>query len=169
MREPLTAEKAGNGSGTINANQIACGATCSAFYDYGTVVTLTAGPATGSNFTSWSGCDAVSGATCTVTMNAAKSVTATFTLQTFPLNVSKSNLLLGNGTVTSSSNPSSANQINCGPNCSATYNYGTVVTLTATPNFLSTFNGWSGCDTASGATCTVTINAARSVTAYFLP
>jgi len=102
-------------------------------------------------------------------MNAAKSVTATFTLQTFPLSVSKSNLLLGNGTVTSSSNPPSANQINCGSTCSATYNYGTIVTLTATPDLLSSFTGWDGCDTASGATCTVTINAARSVTAHFLP
>jgi hypothetical protein len=85
------------------------------------------------------------------------------------LTVSKSNLLIGNGTVTSTSSPGSANQINCGSNCSVRFNYGTVVTLTASPALLSTFNGWSGCDSTSGNTCTVTIRAARSVDASFLP
>ena len=58
--------------------QINCGATCSASYESGAIVTLTATPATGSNFTSWSGCDAVSGTTCTVTIRSATSVTASF-------------------------------------------------------------------------------------------
>jgi hypothetical protein len=103
-------------------------------------------------------------------MNAAKSVNVTFTLRTFPLTVSKAGLLglLGNGTVTSVSNPPSPAQINCGPTCSVSFGYGTVVTLTATPQFLSVFGGWSGCDSASGATCTVTVTSAKSVTAKFL-
>jgi hypothetical protein len=171
VQETLTAANAGTGSGTITADpgQINCGATCSDSYAYGTVVRLTATPATGSDFTGWSGCDAVSGATCTVSMNAPRSVTATFTLQTFTLGVSKARLLVGDGTVTSSSNPATPNQINCGPTCSASYGYGTVVTLTATPGFLSAFASWNGCDAVSGATCTVTMSAARSVTAVFLP
>jgi hypothetical protein len=70
----------------------------------------------------------------------------------------------GNGTVTS--NPPG---IDCGATCSAAYDSGTVVTLTATPDFLSIFNGWTGCDTVSGTTCTVTMNGARAVTAHFLP
>jgi len=50
VQETLTATNAGTGSGTITADSgpINCGATCSAFYEYGTVVTLTATPATGS-------------------------------------------------------------------------------------------------------------------------
>ncbi|MBI4740134.1 MAG: S8 family serine peptidase, partial [Betaproteobacteria bacterium] len=45
----------------------------------GTSITLTAPPTAGSTtFTAWSGCDSASGVTCTVTMNAPKSVTATF-------------------------------------------------------------------------------------------
>jgi hypothetical protein len=76
---------------------------------------------------------------------------------------------IGNGTVTSTSSPASPTQINCGTTCSASYNYSTVVTLTAIPNAFSFFNGWSGCDAVSGMTCTVTINAAKSVTANFLP
>jgi len=140
-----------------------------AAYEVGTVVTLTATPGTGSNFSGWSGCDTVSGATCTVTMNAARSVTATFTLQRFALTVLKSGTLgLNGGTVTSTSNPSSPNQINCGSNCSVLFNYGTSVTLTVSPDLLSVFTGWSGCDSASGTTCTVTVKSARSVTANFL-
>ena len=66
-------------------------------------------------------------------------------------------------------NPASPDQIDCGPTCSASYGYGTVVTLTATPGFLSIFDSWNGCDTVSDTICTVTVNAARSVTANFLP
>jgi hypothetical protein len=42
------------------------------------VVTLLAAANDGSSFTGWSGCDSVSGTTCTVTIGGAKSVTATF-------------------------------------------------------------------------------------------
>jgi hypothetical protein len=137
------------------------------------VVTLTAAPATGST-ASWTGCDAVSGATCTVTMSGPKSVTVTFALQKFVLTVTKSaGLGIGKGTVTSTSSPSSPTQINCGATCSASYDYGTVVNLTAAPNLGSLFNnGWSGCDSVSGTmgnTCTVTVTAAKSVNAKFLP
>jgi Divergent InlB B-repeat domain len=163
----LTTRTAGNGQGTVSTSSDR--PPLGNAYEVGTVVTLTATPSTGSNFTGWAGCDSVSGATCTVTMNTARTVTATFTLQTFPLTVSKANLLVGDGTVTSTSSPNSASQINCGSSCSATFNYGTVVTLTATPALLSTFNGWNGCDSTSGNTCTVAIRSARSVTANFLP
>jgi hypothetical protein len=71
---------------------------------------------------------------------------------------------LGSGTVTSS-----PGGIDCGPTCSATYSLGSVVTLTATPDFLSLFNGWTGCDATSGTTCTVSMSAAKTVTANFLP
>jgi hypothetical protein len=71
---------------------------------------------------------------------------------------------LRRGTVTSS--PAG---IQCGGTCSADFDSGTVVTLTATPAFLSMFSGWSGCDTASGNICTVTMDASRSVIANFLP
>ena len=169
----LTVATAGTGGGTVtstskpgSSNQINCGPTCSALYTSGTVVTLAAQAATGSTFTGWSGCDSASGATCTVTMNAVKSVTATFDVLSFTLAVSKSGI--GRGTVTSSSSPASATQINCGTTCSATYHWGTVVTLTATPHLLSVFTGWSGCDTMSGATCTVTMISAKSVNASFL-
>jgi hypothetical protein len=167
--DTLAVSKAGSGTGTVTSSPagIDCGAMCSASYNNGTVVTLTAQADTSSTFSSWSGCDSASGTTCTVTMNAARSVTATFTANVprFTLTVSKGGA--GSGTVTSTSNPNSATQINCGTACSATYDSGTVVTLTAQADTSSTFSSWTGCDSASGPTCTVTMNAARSVTATF--
>src|SRR5439155_1892192 len=99
---PLTVTTTGTGSGTVTSSPpgIDCGTTCSATYDSGTGVTLTATPGFGSLFAGWSGCDAVSGTTCTVTMSGARAVTASFTLQTFTLSVNKTGLL-SSGMVTS--------------------------------------------------------------------
>jgi hypothetical protein len=128
------------------------------------VVTLTATPASGSTFAGWSGCDAISGTTCSVGMSTARAVTASFSRQTFTLSVTNTGLL-SSGTVTSSDG-----RINCGATCSASYASGSTVVLTATPTgFLSIFTGWSGCDAESATTCTVTMTSARSVTANFLP
>ncbi|TMC76977.1 MAG: hypothetical protein E6J09_08570 [Chloroflexi bacterium] len=101
------------------------------------------------------------GGTATSTGNFTVMVRLTVT-KTSPLGV-------GNGTVTSTSSPASANQIDCGPTCSVEFAYGTVVTLTATPALLSVFNGWDGCDSTSGTSCTLTIKSASTVTVHFLP
>jgi hypothetical protein len=90
-------------------------------------------------------------------MSAARAVTATFARPSFALAVTR----LGSGTVTSS--PAG---ISCGATCSASFTGGTSVTLTAVPATGFGFTGWSGaCNGAS--TCTVTMNAAASVTASF--
>jgi alpha-tubulin suppressor-like RCC1 family protein len=154
---------AGTGSVTSNPAGIDCGSDCSEPYADNTSVTLTATPAAGSTFAGWSGCDTVSGATCTVTMTASRTVTATFdvpTPPTFVLTVNKTGAAAGSGTVTSS-----PTGIDCGADCSEAYPSGTVVTLTASSMF---FNGWMGCDTVSGTTCTVTMQSARTVRAKFL-
>ena len=77
----LTVAKSGTGSGTVTSTPagINCGATCSASFTSGTSVSLTATPAAGSTFTGWNGPCSGTG-TCTVTMNSAISVTATFAL-----------------------------------------------------------------------------------------
>jgi hypothetical protein len=161
----LTVSRNGSGSGTVTSSPagINCGTTCSAFYSEGTTVTLTPTPDAGSSFTGWSGACSGTGA-CTVTMDQARSVTATFDLipvvpPTHALTVAKNGT--GSGTVTSS-----PPGINCGATCSQTYTQGTVVTLTPTPTAGSTFAGWSGDCTGTGV-CTVTMSQARSVTATF--
>lgn len=158
----LTVTKAGTGSGTVTSSPagINCGTDCTEPYNYGTSVTLTAAAATGSAFAGWSGACTGTATTCTVTMDAAKSVTATFdTGAQLILTVTKAGT--GSGTVTSS--PAG---VNCGTDCSEPYIPGTVVTLTATAATGSTFAGWSGVCSGTG-TCTVTMDAAKSVTATF--
>jgi hypothetical protein len=141
---------------------INCPGTCAQSYPSGTVVTLTATPAVGSSFTGWSGgSPACSGTgTCAVTMNSAQNVTATFSLPSFNLTVTKSGP--GAGTVTSA--PAG---INCGVACTAPFSSGTVVTLTATPTGGSTFTGWSGGGCSGTGTCVVTLSAATTVNAQF--
>ena len=76
----LTVTKAGMGSGRVTSSPagIDCGATCTATFASGTAVTLTAVPVAGSLFAGWSGSGCGGTHSCTVTVNAAASVTATF-------------------------------------------------------------------------------------------
>jgi hypothetical protein len=93
-------------------------------------------------------------------MNATKRVTATFQrLPTVNLTV----IRRGKGTVTSQ-----PPGINCGADCSEPYVRGSVVQLTATPAAGSVFRRWSGACSGSGV-CSVPMNAAKSVTAIFVP
>jgi aryl-phospho-beta-D-glucosidase BglC (GH1 family) len=158
----LSVTKAGAGSGTVTSSPsgINCGSTCSASYASGASVTLTAAAASGSTFTGWSG--ACTGtAACTVSMTAARSVTATFGSSgtTYALSVTKS----GAGTGTVASSPSG---VDCGSTCSANFASGTSVTLTASAASGSTFAGWGGACSGTGG-CTVSMTAARAVTATF--
>jgi len=84
----LTIIKTGSGTVTSVEPGIACGATCSAGYATNQSVTLQARTSNGSNayFQGWSGGGCAGPFhDCTVTMDAAKSVTATFATQTFNL------------------------------------------------------------------------------------
>ena len=159
----LTVSGTGSGSGQVRSTPagIRCGTDCTESYTNGTVVNLTATPAAGSTFAGWSGACTGTGA-CSVTMNTAKNVTATFNtggVGPFTLTVSKTGS--GAGTVTSS-----PTGINCGTDCTEAYANNTVVTLTASPTAGSTFAGWSGACTGTG-TCAVTMNAAKTATATF--
>jgi uncharacterized repeat protein (TIGR02543 family) len=70
---------------------------------------------------------------------------------------------VGQGTVVSS--PSG---IDCGAVCNASFVDASTVTLTATPAAGWRFKGWTGDCTGTSTTCTVTVNAAKAVTARFL-
>jgi hypothetical protein len=67
----------------------------------------------------------------------------------------------GQGTVTSA-----PNGINCGASCTAGFPLGTTVTLTAASDPTSSFTGWSGPCSGTGA-CTITLDKDQSVTATF--
>ncbi len=159
---PLTVNIAGSGgSVTSNPAGLSCnGATCSGTFTSGASVVLTASTQQGSSFSGWGGACSGTGA-CTVTMNAAQSVTANFGVQTsqFPLQIQ----LSGSGTGSVSSAPAG---ITCGSTCSANFPAGTQVTLTSSAAAGSSFSGWGGACSGTGA-CTVTMNAAQTVTASF--
>jgi cysteine-rich repeat protein len=156
----LSVARTGTGLGTVSSSPsgIDCGTTCAATYSANQTVTLNAFPGSTSTFAGWSGACTGTGS-CTVTMSAAKSVTATFTANNYSLTVSRGGS--GIGTVTSS-----PIGINCGADCAESYSSGTTVTLTAVADTNSTFAGWSGACAGTGA-CQVAMDAAKNVTAIF--
>ncbi|HYD43124.1 MAG TPA: pectate lyase, partial [Anaeromyxobacter sp.] len=120
-------------------------------YAAGTVVSVTAIPASGATFTGWSGAASGAANPIAITMDAAKALTANFSggVTTYTLTISTS----GNG----STSPAAG-----------TYRFasGTSVTITATPSSGATFSGWSGACVGTGS-CVVSMTANRTVTATF--
>lgn len=103
-----------------------------AVYDSASTVQLTATPATGYQFTGWSG--GVTGSTnpISVTMDANKAVTANFTIKKYTITVASTN---GN--------------IDVSP-YAASYDSGAVVQITAQPSIGYHFESWSGEDAPAG-------------------
>ena len=84
------------------------------------------------------------------------------TPSTYVLSVNKAIADTGTGVITST--PSG---INCGLTCQKTYDPGTRVTLTATPDLGSRFTGWTGACTNQQGPCALTMTDTRVVTARF--
>ncbi|MDH3599215.1 MAG: hypothetical protein OEU26_06195, partial [Candidatus Tectomicrobia bacterium] len=164
---PLTVSIDGTGTGTVFSTptaEIACPASgsddCTQSYASGTSVTLTAVAMPNSVFDGWNGGGCSGTAPCTVPMDQAQNVTATFSP-----GLTLSVTVAGDGTVTS--NPAGIDD--CGTTCSAGFSAGTAVTLTAAPLTEAVFTGWNGggCEVFGTDPCTVTMNAAIEVTATF--
>jgi len=125
-----------------------------ASYASGTLVSLTAVPSAGYQFSSWSG--AASGTTnpLSITMNANKSITANFSpvgTTTYSLTVTTN----GSGSVSKSPDQT-------------TYNSGSNVTLTAIPATGYKFNGWSGSASGTINPLTVSMTSNKNITATFI-
>ena len=119
-------------------------------YTHGTVVQLTAVPATGYHLAAWGGDASGSASPINVTMDGDKSITATFAINTYALNVT----VVGAGTVTKSPGQ-------------ATYTHGQTVTLTAAAGANYHFTGWSGDATGATSPITVTMDSDKNITATF--
>lgn len=160
--QPLSVVVSGNGTVSSQPSGLNCSSgTCEATYTTNAQVTLTAAPANGQLFGGWGGDCTGTATTCTLTMSAARTVTAAFSAppaaqQTLSLQIT------GSGSV--QSQPAG---INCDTNCSAPFATNTVVTLTPTPATGQVFAAWGGACTGAGATCTVTMSQARTVSATF--
>lgn len=179
--DALFVSKVGSGNVDGSDKLISCGSKCVQPYNAGTIVTLTAKPASGYSFAGWSGACAAFGVnlSCSVPVNAATNVLATFaaipkpsggggggggtTTTSFALSVATNN----GGIITGS--PAGDKAINCGKDCGAKYAAGTVVTLTAVPPAGKAFLGWTDACLAAGTnlTCTVTMNAGKTAKGNF--
>jgi hypothetical protein len=71
----------------------------------------------------------------------------------------------GGGTVRDAATNGTA--INCPGDCSETYASGTPVNLTTTATAGYKFVNWTGCDSPSGASCSITMTSTKTVTANF--
>ena len=158
----LITTRDGVGSGIVIAspNGIQCGDDCQESYPVGSVIVLSAPPDYGSTFLGWSGGGCSGTGTCVLTMDQDHTVNATFGLDSFPLTIS----LAGGGTGSVVSSPPG---IDCGNTCSQPFTFGSMVTLTATPDANSVFSGWSGGGCSGTGPCSVLIDQAVSVTATF--
>lgn len=88
----LTVSKAGTGSGMVTSSPagISCGSDCTESYNSGASVTLSAAPATNSTFGGWEGACSGTGS-CTVNMNASRTVAAAFALKTYTITARAAN------------------------------------------------------------------------------
>jgi len=155
----------GSGRVTSSPQGIDCSSgTCTAAFDSGTSVTLTATPAAGFNFSGWSS-DCSGPSACTVTLSNDATVFANFVAgpPPPPTQVHLTASVTGSGTVTGGG-------LNCGesaPACDVTVAAGTTVTLTASAAGATRFIGWGGACSGNSNTCQLTLNADTKVTAEF--
>ena len=159
----VTVSSVGDGAGTVVSEPqgINCGGDCQEDFTQGTQVTLTATPMELSTFEGWTGGGCGADTTCRFTVDQDVTVSARFEGVTFPLDVTT----VGVGTGRVTSNPGG---IDCGANCSARFPPNTSVTLQTAPDVDSGFWGWQG-DCSGTEECTVTMGAARTVSARFEP
>jgi hypothetical protein len=160
----LTATRPANGS--ISGGGLNCPNTCTADIAKGTPVTLTAHPSAGYLFDSWGG--DCSGTTCSLTMNAAHSVSATFVHAPFKVDVVNqyTNLASHHAWV----------DVSDGHNCTSGCHYtvpfnasGGTLTFKIGLGVAAHFHGWLGDCASAGVqhSCTVTVNHDIAVGAMF--
>jgi uncharacterized repeat protein (TIGR01451 family) len=151
-----------NGTGTPTG-------TCSQSILSGSIDILTAEPNDTSNFAGWTGnCIVFNTIKCAVQMGSNQTIGAIFTAQQNAFTV----MISGLGSLTSTSNPTVASEINCAnpqpPSvCSTNFVSGTQVTLTATPATGYSFTNWTAgpCNGAPTNPCVFTVSTSTPATA----
>ena len=155
----LTMDGAKSVSATFTQNEYALtitqasGGTISALpagpYHLNDEVTVTATPNAGYSFGAWTGDCAGQRNPCRLTMDGAKSVSATFTQNEYALTITQAS----GGTISA---------LPAGP-----YHLNDEVTVTATPNAGYSFGAWTGACLGQSNPCSLTMDGAKSVSATF--
>jgi hypothetical protein len=154
----LTLSNGGTGSGSIGKTTGGLPTNETSFV-HGTVVILTATPTVGSDFTGWLGACSGTAMTCTITMDSAKTVNANFAIKTYSLAITYPGTGAGSVRKTVNGQLTSSNS----------FEHGTVVTISATPQSWSNFTAWGGDCSGAVPTCTITMNANKNVQVIFSP
>src|SRR4051812_19909274 len=166
IRYQLTITGTGTGTGVVTSSPAGINCTltagraaatgCTALYNDGTYVTLTAKPASGSAFGGWVKLCTGLG-TCTTRMRGAREVSAMFRKGPFVVKISSGTSGVGTGraksqtALTPAINCQITNGVPATTGCSATYPANTKLTLTTTPATNFYFAGWRdpSCSTGS--------------------
>ncbi len=181
VRLRLTVKGIGGGSGVVTSSPagIKCTITagvagttgCSALFDKGTVVRLTAVPKTGHVFSSWYGA-CVGGGACKVSLTVSSTVTVRFIKGPFTIGITSGTAGVGSGRVTSQAGRTPpidctiTNGTTAALGCSAKYPAQTEIVLTATPAAGFVFVGW-GAPCAGALTCRLTVTRNATIAATF--
>jgi uncharacterized repeat protein (TIGR01451 family) len=168
----LTVTTTGTGAGTVRSNGtlIDCPSDCGEIYPVGTPVTLVADPDARSQFVGWSGGGCSGTGNCNVTLNADTNVSAEFRDAYRQLSVRVDSA--GGATGTVRIEPPGADcsvTADSSVECVNTYDIGSPVTLTATPDAAWRFVGWGGGDCTGTDPCTLTLTSDVMVFAAFGP
>jgi PKD domain/Divergent InlB B-repeat domain len=144
--------------GTITGpNGISCPGSCSATFDPGQRISLTARPAPGNLHLAWGGAcgGAAAGSVCALNMTTSRTVSATFGPPRLTVTAPT------NGRITG------PNGINCPGVCTATYSPGQSITLTAVPSAGFGIVSWGGNCRGNATTCALTMTANRTASVRF--
>jgi len=154
LRRQVTVLVDGRGKIISSPSGIDCGASCSATYDVGTTVALTAMPEAGYAFSAWSG--GCSGkADCRFQVSGSNTVVgAKFEALPPPPPLTAHLMVQVNGPGSVRSTPAG---VDCGPLCNATFNVGDSVSLVAAATQGSRFMGWSGACAGTDPLCRLAI------------
>lgn len=157
----LSIEKRGAGRGSVTSSPdgIDCGEICEYEFDHGTNIVLTSNPYGGFVFQRWTGDPRCSSGTFILESDIR--CIAVF-LPSKPQGNQLTVYREGTGSGTVTSRPPG---IDCGNDCTAVYNSGTRINLTAVPDQGSVFKGWTGNDDCSDGI--ITMNSSVSCSAVF--
>jgi hypothetical protein len=162
----VTSAPAGINCSILNGNVLG---SCTANFNPGVSVTLTATASGASSFTGWGGACSGTGTCVFPSIDGPKQVTASFgQVVLHPVTITGG----GNGSGTVTSSPSGingcviTNGVAASTGCSASFPQGTNVTLSVVPTAGSGFTGWAGPCSGAG-TCQFTLNAPATATASF--